>query len=187
MRIRRIAAAAALLGALSVFGTLTGCGIASTDVIDAGEPASGVQPPGRAANGVQLYFRSPTGLRPVTRSSVVSVGPEKAVEMLRGGPNGAERKRGLTTEVPPMKGVVNTTVRENRVDIFIPTSAADLSDAAVSQFTCTAANADVPGRNPAAKVDVRISGIGFRLGPQRCDGSDAFPAASPIPSARSAR
>ena len=84
--------ACVLTGTLA--GVLAGCGIAPTDVIDAGEPATGVKSPGQPEADVQLFFYGPSGLRSATRRAKTPADPEQALQMLHEGtePRGADAR-----------------------------------------------------------------------------------------------
>ncbi|UNO43040.1 hypothetical protein [Streptomyces sp. MST-110588] len=156
-------------------GTLTGCGVAPTGVIDAGEPAKGIKAPGKPAPDVQLYFLGPAGLRPASRPAKAPVDAEEAVQLLMDGPNDAERQRGLSNVLPRFPGEVTVEADAGRIVIRVPMNAKMLSTPALSQLVCTAANAHVPGGKPAAEVSVTVTGGGSSTGPMVCGGNNAFP------------
>ncbi|CAL9338973.1 hypothetical protein [Streptomyces sp. enrichment culture] len=156
---------AALAVTALVAAVATGCGIDTTGAVQAGAPASGVQRPGAEATTVRLYFAGPYGTRPVTRRTDGPLAPQQALELLLGGPNEAERERGLKTQVLPVEGGrITATTGDGSVDIVVPfqVSTGELDVTAVSQLVCTAAYADVPGDLPASDVDVRIHEGGQR-------------------------
>lgn len=139
--------------------TATSCGIGSTDPIEVGQPAAGIQQPGAAANTIRLFFASPDGIRGVSRHSEHPMGPEKALQILLRGPTKAETRRGLSTHLPPSKRAFAVTVERGTVDVHLPPTIAfgDLDVTAVSQVACTAANADTPGDDtPTTQVEVRL-------------------------------
>ncbi|MFI9077086.1 hypothetical protein ACIGW8_11420 [Streptomyces sioyaensis] len=74
LRARRHLPGVVLAGVLA--GALAGCGIAPTDVIDAGEPATGVKSPGQPEADVLLFFYGPNGLRSATRPAKEPADPE---------------------------------------------------------------------------------------------------------------
>ncbi|GAA1902830.1 hypothetical protein [Streptantibioticus ferralitis] len=170
---RRLAAATSGLAGLAA---LAGCGIQPTGVIEAGVPATGVHPQAT----VRLYFVSATGLQSVTRPASGPVGPRETLDLLLSGPNSAEAARGLTTELAPPVGVAKVVTGTEQVQIVMSTDVSALTPNAVSQLTCTAANAAAKeGEGPAARIDVRITGGRATRGPLRC----AVPAtpATPAP------
>ncbi|OKI00717.1 hypothetical protein A6A06_17395 [Streptomyces sp. CB02923] len=177
VRARRIA-----LGGL-LAGTLVGCGIAPTGVIDAGEPAHGLKAPGKPAPDVQLYFLGPTGLRPASRPATAPVGPEEAINLLLKGPNTAEQQRGLTNVLPLLPGRVTADAQDGTVTVHLPVSAERLDTPSMSQLVCTAANASVPGGRSPADVLVTLVSENAKVGPMVCGGTNAFPFIRPSPSA----
>ncbi|MEU4846456.1 GerMN domain-containing protein [Streptomyces gilvosporeus] len=168
-----------LTGALAV--ALTGCGIAPTDVIDAGEPASGVKAPGQPTADVQLFFYGPNGLRSATRPAKAPADPQSAIDLLMDGPNHAERQRGLSSVLPKFPGRLLATTGRGTVHLTLPMNAKLLDSASLNQLVCTAANARVPGDKPPGEVTVTIVGDGVRVGPMVCGGNNAFPVVQPSP------
>ncbi|MFE3881603.1 hypothetical protein ACFXPQ_01515 [Streptomyces lydicus] len=173
------ALAGVLTGALA--GGLTGCGIAPTDVIDAGEPATGVKSPGQPAADVQLFFYGPSGLRSATRRAKVPVDPELAIDLLMKGPNHAERMRGLSSVLPKFPGSLTVTTHVGSVVISLPMNVKRLDSASLNQLVCTAANARVPGNKPSGDVAVTLVSKSVRVGPMVCGGNNAFPVVEPSP------
>ncbi|WP_310724450.1 hypothetical protein [Streptomyces sp. N2A] len=166
-------------GALA--GALAGCGIAPTDVIDAGEPASGVKSPGQPAADVQLFFYGPSGLRSATRPAKAPVDPDQALSLLMEGPNHAERMRGLSSVLPKFPGPLTATTGEGTVVIHLPMNVKLLDSASLNQLVCTAANARVPGNKPPDQVMVTLAGDTVRVGPMVCGGNNALPIVQPSP------
>ncbi len=181
VRARRRVLGGAVTGALAV--ALAGCGIAPTDVIDAGEPASGVKSPGQQVADVQLFFYGPSGLRSATRPAKAPVDPEQAIELLMEGPNHAERMRGLSSVLPKFPGPLTASSGEGKVVITLPVNAKLLDSASLNQLVCTAANARVPGDKPPGQVTVTVVGDAVRVGPMVCGGNNAFPVVQPTPGA----
>ncbi|MGG7570500.1 hypothetical protein [Streptomyces sirii] len=176
----------AVTGALAVAlaVALAGCGIAPTDVIDAGEPAGGVKSPGQQVADVQLFFYGPSGLRSATRPAKAPVDPEQAIELLMEGPNHAERMRGLSSVLPKFPSRLTASSGEGKVVITLPVNAKLLDSASLNQLVCTAANARVPGDKPPGQVTVTVVGDSVRVGPMVCGGNNAFPVVQPTPGAR---
>ncbi|GAA5610667.1 hypothetical protein Spla01_01805 [Streptomyces platensis] len=183
VRARRLVLGGALTGALAaaLSGALAGCGIAPTDVIDAGEPASGMKSPGQPEADVQLFFYGPSGLRSATRPAKTPVDPDTALQLLMKGPNHAERMRGLTSVLPKFLGLPSAETREGAVVINVRVGVELLDSASLNQLVCTAANARVPGDKPAGQVAVMIVGKAGRVGPMVCGGNNAFPVVEPSP------
>ncbi|MFE6740786.1 hypothetical protein [Streptomyces tubercidicus] len=182
-RARRLVLGGALTGALTaaLSGVLAGCGIAPTDVIDAGEPATGVKSPGRREAGVQLFFYGPSGLRSATRPTKESVDPQTALAMLMKGPNHAERMRGLTSVLPKFLATPTAETVKGAVLITLPAAIERLGSPSLNQLVCTAANARVPGNMPAEKVTVTLRHGDDKIGPLVCGGDNAFPVIKPSP------
>ncbi|MEV0368934.1 hypothetical protein AB0I10_03770 [Streptomyces sp. NPDC050636] len=180
---RRIVLGGLLTGALGgvLTAVLTGCGIAPTDVIDAGEPAAGVKAPGQSPADVQLFFYGPSGLRSATRPAKAPVDPEDAIQLLMEGPNHAERMRGLSSVLPKFPGRLTTATGQGTVVITLPMNAKLVDSASLNQLVCTAANAKVPGDKPPGEVTVTLIGADVRIGPLVCGGNNAFPVVEPSP------
>lgn len=172
--------AGALVGVLPA--ALAGCGIAPTDVIDAGEPATGVKSPGQPEADVLLFFYGPNGLRSATRPAKEPADPEQAIQLLRMGPNHAERMRGLSSVLPKFPGRLTADTSNGSVVITLPMNAKLLDSASLNQLVCTAANARVPGNKPPGRVPVTLVGQSVRVGPMVCGGNNAFPVVEPSPS-----
>ncbi|MEU6991080.1 hypothetical protein ABZ953_10550 [Streptomyces sp. NPDC046465] len=153
MRKKRLPLPPLLVGLLFL---AAGCGVTETGPEGAGTPASGIQRPGTHADYARLYFVGPYGLRAATRPTDRLLLPQQALGLLLEGPTDAERERGLISEVPSMNGRLTATATAGTVDIYLPVNVAELEVAAVSQLTCTAAHADVPGGRRPTDVDVRF-------------------------------
>ncbi|MFI1797619.1 hypothetical protein ACH427_09710 [Streptomyces sp. NPDC020379] len=167
------AAAAAL-----VLTTLAGCGVTTTDAIDAGQPATGARRRGVTSTyEVRLYFMTPTGIASSSRDAGDRVGPEDAVALLLKGPNQPEKERGMYSDLPKMNGEVHVTTGTMRVGVQLPYNVLKLSPVARSQLVCTAANAEVPPGRPIQDVKVELSGGSYVVSELVCDNNNAFPAA----------
>lgn len=175
-----IVLAGALVGVLPA--ALAGCGIAPTDVIDAGEPATGVKSPGQPEADVLLFFYGPNGLRSATRPAKEPADPEQAIQLLRMGPNHAERMRGLSSVLPKFPGRLTAATGDGSVVLTLPMNIKLLDSASLNQLVCTAANARVPGNKPPGRVSVTVVAKSVRIGPMVCGGNNAFPVVEPSPS-----
>ncbi|MEV0598600.1 hypothetical protein AB0I82_04755 [Streptomyces sp. NPDC050315] len=171
--------AAVAVAALLVGATLAGCGIEPSDVIDAGEPATGLKSDGQAPADVQLFFLASTGLRSAARSADRPATPQRAVDLLLTGPNAAERQRGLTTALPDLRGRVTVTEHAGRLTVTMPTDPEKLDQPALGQLVCTAANGQVPGDRPPEEVPVTVRGKDVEVGPLVCGGNNAYPYLTP--------
>lgn len=186
-RARRLVLGGVLTGALAgaLSGGLAGCGIAPTDVIDAGEPATGVKSPGQPDADVQLFFYGPSGLRSATRPAKTPADPEEALRMLMKGPNHAERMRGLSSALPEFLAPPTADTGEGTVVITLPMGIERLDSASLNQLVCTAANARVPGDKAPEQVTVTLVSKTDKVGPMVCGGKNAFPVVEPSPPATS--
>ncbi|MFH8983200.1 hypothetical protein [Streptomyces varsoviensis] len=177
MRRVRSGAAAALLLVL-----VAGCGIEPTGVIDVGQPATGAKRPSASAREAVLYFLSPVGMRPVRRPASGDVSADEAVQLLIGGPDDGERRRGMRTAVPKM-GDVHVTTGKGRVSVQLPLNVGELGVFARNQLVCTAAANDVPGGKPPWEVKVDLSGGGGAVENLMCDVYTILPSSDrPTPS-----
>ncbi|MCD9141179.1 GerMN domain-containing protein [Streptomyces albireticuli] len=178
----------AALAALLLTGTLAGCGVTSTDVIEVGQPASGAKRPGTTQEkGARIYLMSPTGVKSVPRDAKTKLGAEDAVALLLNGPEPDERVRGLYSDLPRMRAdQVHVTTGTLRVSVQMPFNVLRLSPVARSQFVCTAADNETPPRRQIHDVKVELSGGGYTISDLVCDSNNAFPAAKlPSPQAGS--
>ncbi|URM92740.1 hypothetical protein LUW75_15410 [Streptomyces sp. MRC013] len=138
--------------------TAAGCGVTPTGPLGAGAPASGVQRPGGEERTVRLYFAGPYGPRAVSRPTDRRLDPQQALDLLLEGPTPAERERGLVSRLSPADGRLTATATDGAVDVLVPGSVGggDLDVTAITQITCTAAHARVPGGRPPTRVDIRV-------------------------------
>ncbi|WP_330299381.1 hypothetical protein [Streptomyces sp. NBC_00503] len=138
--LRTAAAAAALLGPLLL---ATGCGIATTGVVESG--GAGTMNVGGPQSAL-VYFLSPEGaLRPVTVTDLPQTSVSATLATLLNGPNDTARAAGLTTELPApdskgfAEGVIKFGVGDNGKDVrvVLPFPIAPLSALARRQVACT--------------------------------------------------
>ncbi|MBM7171457.1 hypothetical protein JQK87_24230 [Streptomyces sp. G44] len=174
---------AALLAALA-----TGCGVGAAGPVPAGAPASGLQA-GTVARYARLYFVGRYGIQTVPREVDAATSPQQALDLLRKGPDTAERARILITEVPRLHGRAIARAAEGAVDPHLPLPVAQMSGGGLGlglglgpgpgpgQIVCTVASADVPGDRQPPDVDVRVYEAGFSTAwTVRCDaGGDVVP------------
>ncbi|MFD7643383.1 GerMN domain-containing protein [Kitasatospora sp. NPDC059795] len=132
------AASAALLA-------LCGCAIGSTGPVLAGQAATGVRP------GTRLYFVDRGGIRLALRDDTRREELQAALDSLVAGPDPAERRDGLSTELPA-GGRVRATVTPGAVTLRLSWPTAALSAPAIQQLVCTAE--DAPTDGPAPKVAI---------------------------------
>ncbi|GAA3377422.1 hypothetical protein GCM10020367_53070 [Streptomyces sannanensis] len=143
---------------------LTGCGIQSTDVVEAGDPARAhVNAP--AAGRMLLFFLSPNGeLMPVTRSVGGPVEAGKTIAALLAGPVEQERAAGLDTALPRHGLPVRIEDAGDGVRVYVGFDVTGLSGSAHRQLVCTAAYA---GEGDGL-LEVTVVGTDGTLPPDRC-------------------
>ncbi|MFF2846539.1 hypothetical protein ACFVT5_09410 [Streptomyces sp. NPDC058001] len=148
-RPRRLLAPAALLTAAAAL--LTGCRIPSTGVVQAGEPATGLNAT------LLVYFVRDGALFPSERPVDGAVGVEAALMMLLKGPTRDERGTLLTTELPPpADGARPVRATTGTVEIDLP-YAKPISDLALDQLACTAVAAQALESPATAKAPLRLT------------------------------
>ncbi|MGW1200071.1 GerMN domain-containing protein [Streptomyces sp. NPDC002536] len=182
MTVRRAAlVSAGLVGTFGMLGTLAGCGIEPTDVVEVGLPATGVKRPGARVEDAVLYFASqPGGILPLHRPAGGEVTAEEAVQLLMKGPNDAERMRGLYSELPRDVRVVTIATERGKVTVRLSTDLGRLSPLARAQVVCTAVHNAVPGDLPPEDVKVDLSGTSGKPMPdQTCQVKDTFSTPTP--------
>lgn len=140
---------------------LSGCGIPSTGVVEAGDPATGLRPL------TLVYFVQDGALIPVARSTVEPAGVDMAVKLLAEGPAGPERLDGVTTDLPLPIFFRSVRVQATGVSIEISGDARPLSRIAVRQLVCTATTARRITEPQADPAQVTVTGPDGR----RVDGS----------------
>jgi hypothetical protein len=133
---------------------LSGCGIPSTDVVQSGDPATGVRP------GVLLYFLADDDhLVPVSREVAEPVDIRGTVELLLAGPGERDRMLGLTTALPriPTPAI---SAEDARVTLRLPAGTEPLPPLAARQLICTVAEARLTDDldTAAAGVTVVVTG-----------------------------
>lgn len=125
-------ARAALLTAAGLL--LAGCGIPTTGVVEAGEPAVGVH------QDVTLYFvRAQDGaLVTVQRRAEGALDTDVVLAMLLKGVGTMEQKMlGLTTDLPRPTAAPTVRTHDGTVTVDLRTPAAGLTRTAVDQVVCT--------------------------------------------------
>ncbi|MGW3039489.1 GerMN domain-containing protein [Kitasatospora sp. NPDC001159] len=152
-RLRLAGAATALL-----LGTC-GCSISTTGPVRSGQPATGIDP------GTRLYFLDQHGIRLAIRSSARREDLQQTLDTLVAGPDQAEKRSGLYSNLPP-NGRVQATVTPDTVTLRLSWSAASLSAPAVQQLVCTAE--DAPTAGPAPRIAIVSSDAPSAIH-QECD------------------
>lgn len=135
----RIVMAVVVTGALT---TMSGCGIRATGIVEAGDA-----PVARALETDNLIdFLKDGKLVQVMRPGLPSQTVSEVLDQLAAGPNGAERRRGLTSEVGRSDVSLAWFEQQSQDELRIrrPSKlAGELSRAAKAQIACTAAR--IPG------------------------------------------
>ncbi|WP_331770622.1 GerMN domain-containing protein (plasmid) [Embleya sp. NBC_00888] len=155
---------AALLLAVGV-----GCGIPTTGVVEAGEPATGMIAPADAEHpgSVYIYLVADHRLRPTLRTSLAGAGPQAALDLLLAGPTAQEVGDGVTTTVPVNAGPARVTVQSGTIRIDLAGSDS-LTDIALDQLVCTAAAAGSRGMSGGAETPVSVTTAVRRLENRIC-------------------
>jgi hypothetical protein len=122
-----------IVSGVLVAGLLTGCGVRTTGVVDAGEPAGGVP------SGGSVYLTGPNGLLAVSRMGLSSGDVQTAVEALLAGPDDAERAAGYTTELPEGVTLVALESTARGVAVRLSVDPNEFSSLALAQLSCTIA------------------------------------------------
>ncbi|MFI2641109.1 hypothetical protein [Streptomyces sp. NPDC018610] len=153
---------AALAGLALTLLTVAGCGVPTSGVIDAGEPAVG------ASASIEVWFLDdgvPRGVpRRVPAKGDVVAG---AVRLLLAGPTAAESAT-LTTSLPAVRGEVGVTTDGDAVSVRFPAGVERLGPLAMEQLTCTVAEAHrlaAASPSPTARAGTPTS-----VPPLRADG-----------------
>lgn len=133
----------ALLVGLAAALTLAACGVPPSDVIQAGEPASGVFSPGPKASVpviVSLYFLHDGDLTAYPRRIDDPAGLGTVMDQLFDGPTTNETVT-ATTDLPRLTDTPHVTADiGNGVSIKLPDDVAPLSHPAMLQLACTVAH-----------------------------------------------
>ncbi|MFD9520487.1 hypothetical protein [Streptomyces sp. NPDC059979] len=172
-----------LAAALTLPLTLTACGVPPSDVIQAGEPASGMLAPGptpSAPAAVSLYFLDDGDLTAYPRKIGDPADLGAVVGWLFGGPTTSEAAT-ATTELPRLKGTPEVTAGSgNTVSIRLPDDVGPLSRPAMLQLACTIAHTSGALAGPSAAqrspahTSVHVLGDGWTMS-QSADSCPARP------------
>ncbi|WP_228040364.1 hypothetical protein [Streptomyces chromofuscus] len=134
----------ALLVGLAAALTLTACGVPPSDVIQAGEPASGMyspRPKPSEPGVVFLYFLDDGDPTAYPRKIGDTADLGNVVDQLFGGPTRSEAVT-ATTELPRLADTPAVTVGGGKdVSIKLPNDVAPFSQPAMLQLACTVAHA----------------------------------------------
>ncbi|MFF9403034.1 hypothetical protein [Streptomyces sp. NPDC014744] len=139
--------AGALLAGLTAALTLAACGVPPSDVIEAGEPASGMLPPSPkppVPTTIALYFLHKGELRPYLRRIGGPGDYGAVVRLLFAGPTTSEATT-ATTELPRLTDPLEVAIGgDDTLSIHLPEAVPPLSHPAMLQLACTVANMAPP-------------------------------------------
>ncbi|WP_232234150.1 hypothetical protein [Micromonospora chokoriensis] len=141
----------------------TGCGVRPSIVITGRPAVSG------PSQGIGLYLLRQGELVLVLRPAKAQGTPDTALALLAAGPDQTERGRGLTSEVPAGIAPVTSEV-DQAGDLTVRTASAAraLSENAVNQIVCTAADAAAQAGLVVSFAPVTIVGPDGTRPPQPC-------------------
>ncbi|MER5687927.1 hypothetical protein [Streptomyces sp. NPDC002205] len=138
---------AALLAGLTAALTLSACGVPPSDVIQAGEPASGMFSPGAKSSVptvIPVYFLHKGDLTPYPRKIGDPGDFGAVVRLLFDGPSTSEAVA-TTTELPRLTDTPDVTIGgDNTLSIQLPEDVPPLSHLAMRQLACTVAHVALP-------------------------------------------
>ncbi|AWW39088.1 hypothetical protein [Streptomyces cadmiisoli] len=133
----------ALLAGLAAALTPAACGVPPSDVIEAGEPASGMRAPGptpSVPSAVSLYFLSDGVPTPYPRKIGDPADLGAVVSLLFAGPTDGEAGTAVT-ELPHLTDAPGVTAGSGGISVKLPDDVAPLSRPAMLQLACTVAHA----------------------------------------------
>jgi hypothetical protein len=141
------------LAAVGLAALAAGCGIPTTGVVEAGEPASGIHPL------TSLYFVLPDGSLAVSQHATGGLnGVPQSIGLLLEGVGPAETKAmGLSTRLPLPTRTPEIRIGAGTVTVDVHALATRLSPTAVDQLVCTAAAAYRATRPGAGRVRVSVT------------------------------
>ncbi|MFJ9027393.1 hypothetical protein ACIRQP_02505 [Streptomyces sp. NPDC102274] len=171
----------ALLVGVTAALTLAACGVPPSDVIQAGEPASGIRPPASAVPAaIPFYFLRDGDLTPYSRRIDDPGDFGAVVNSLFGGPTASEAAT-ATTELPRLTAAPEVTLgSDNTFSVRLPKEVTPLSRVAMLQLACTVADVHAPfAPQPFEANQDSASGAAFgqaekppRPGTSMCSGTD---------------
>ncbi len=138
---------AALLAGLTAALTLSACGVPPSDVIQAGEPASGMfspSPQSSVPTVIPLYFLHKGDLTPYLRKIGDAGDFGAVVRLLFDGPTTSEAVA-ATTELPRLTDTPKVAIGDDKTfSIQLPEDVPPLSRLAMRQLACTVAHVTLP-------------------------------------------
>ncbi|MFF9510899.1 hypothetical protein ACF1BU_31435 [Streptomyces sp. NPDC014724] len=146
----------ALLAGLTAALTLAACGVPPSDVIEAGEPASGMSPPSPkppVPAAIALYFLHNGELRPYLRNIGDPGDFAAVVRFLFAGPTTSEATT-ATTELPRLTDTLEVAIGgDDALSVHLPKDVPPLSHSAMLQLACTVAHMAPPLAGVPANED----------------------------------
>jgi hypothetical protein len=137
----------ALLVGLTAALTLAACGVPPSDVIQAGEPATGMvsrSPKSSVPTIIPLYFLHKGDLTPYLRKIGEPGDFAAVVRLLFDGPTTSEAVA-ATTELPRLTGTPKVAIGDDKTfSIQFPEDVPPLSRLAMRQLACTVAHVALP-------------------------------------------
>lgn len=134
---------------------LTGCGVPTSDVIEAGAPASGMPGPSPTTDvpepaTVPLFFLTDGELTAYPRPATDAADLTSVVRLLLEGPNDKEAALSATTDLPRLSGAPTVTVTDGHtIRVTLPDTPTPVSREALLQLTCTVRYAAAPFPHPS--------------------------------------
>ncbi|MCP8710419.1 hypothetical protein [Streptomyces sp. AC04842] len=160
---RRLTATALLL-------VLTGCGVPTSDVIEAGSPASGMPGPAPTEAAaepatVPLFFLTEGELTAYPRPAGDAADLTSLIRLLLEGPNEKEGATSATTDLPRLAGAPSVTLTDGAtITVTLPDTPTPVSRTALLQLTCTIHYAATPFPQPSGETPrLRVTGTGWTL------------------------
>ncbi len=135
---------------MALMMALTGCGVPTSDVIEAGAPASGMPGPAPTKTlaepaTVPLFFLTDGELTAYPRPATDAGDLASVVRLLLEGPNEKERAASATTDLPRLTGAPSVTVIDGvTITVTLPDTPTPVSREALLQLTCTVRHASPP-------------------------------------------
>ncbi|MER5917416.1 hypothetical protein ABT124_45640 [Streptomyces sp. NPDC001982] len=146
----------ALLVGLTAALTLAACGVPPSDVIQAGEPASGMRSPSpkpSVPTVIPLYFLHNGDLTPYPRKIGDLEDFRAVVRLLFGGPTTSEAVT-ATTELPRLTDTPDVLIgSDHTFSIQLPKDVPPLSHLAMRQLACTVTHVALPLAAQPADAD----------------------------------
>ncbi|MGA4983655.1 hypothetical protein ACPB9I_16585 [Streptomyces cellulosae] len=156
------------LGAAALLTMLTGCGVPTSDVIEAGAPASGIPGPAPTEAVAEpatapLFFLTEGELTAYPRPAGDAADLTSLIRLLLEGPNEKERATSATTDLPRLSEAPSVTLTDGAtITVSLPNTSTPVSRTALLQLTCTIHYAAMPFVHPSGGTPrLRLTGTGW--------------------------